>query len=94
VETFSLGLLRVLISWVRARQLSQERGPGREPHWLGWSRHLDRAMSDSLTVIPRSRIFDMLRRRTKMRKEVGKWYEALPGLSRTTPLAVVSKEGW
>jgi len=32
VETYSLGLWRVLISCVRKRQASEELSPGREPH--------------------------------------------------------------
>jgi len=32
VETFSLGLWRVIISFVRAREGLEELGPGREPH--------------------------------------------------------------
>ena len=57
VETFSLGLWRVLTSCVRARQASEELRPSREPHWFGWStRHLDLAMTDSLTVITLSKI--------------------------------------
>jgi len=51
-------------------------------------------MATSLTVITRSRIFEMVLGRTIMRKEAGESWEALPGLSRTTPLAVLSEGGW
>ena len=34
VETFSLGLWRVFISCVRARQASAALSPGREPYWF------------------------------------------------------------
>ena len=94
VETFSLGLWRVLTSWMRARQESEELRPGREPHWLGRSSPLDCAMDDSLTAITLSRIFDIVLSRTIMRKEEGESLEALPSLSRTTPLAILSKRGW
>jgi len=71
VETSSLGLWRVFISCVRARQASAELSPGREPHWFGWRRPLDLAMTDSLTVITCSRIFEMVLRRRIMWKEAG-----------------------
>ena len=71
VETCSLGLGRVFISCMRVRQASEELSPGREPHRFGWRRPLDLAMADSLTVITLSRIFEMVLRRTMMRKEVG-----------------------
>ena len=71
VETFNLGLWRVLTSCVRVRQVPEELSPGREPHWFWWSRPLDLAMADSLTVIIRSRIFEMVLRRTIIRKEAG-----------------------
>lgn len=51
VETWTLGLWRVLTFWVRARQAWQELRPGRELYSLGWSRPLDRAMAETLTVI-------------------------------------------
>jgi len=71
VETPSLGLWSVLISCVSARQGSVELSPGRDPHWFGCRRPLDLAMADNRTVITRSRIFEMVFRRTMMRKEVG-----------------------
>jgi len=73
VETSSLGLWRVFISCVRVRQASEELSPGREPYYSEWRRALDLAMGDtgSLTVITRSRIFEMVLRRTMMRKEAG-----------------------
>jgi len=71
VETSSLGLWRVFTSCMRVRQASEELSPGKEPHWFGWRRPLDLAMADSLTVITRSRIFEMVLRRTMMRKEAG-----------------------
>jgi len=71
VETFNLGLWRVFPSWVRARQASEKLSPGREPYWLGWGRPLDLAVGDTLTVITHSRIFEMVMRRTIMRKEAG-----------------------
>jgi len=71
VETSSLDLWSVLISCVRVRQASVELSPGREPHWFGCRRPLDLAMVDSRTVITRSRIFEMVFRRTMMRKDAG-----------------------
>jgi len=71
VETSSLGLWSVLISCVSARQASVELSPGRDPHWFGCRRPLDLAMADNRTVITRSRIFEMVFRRTMMRKEAG-----------------------
>jgi len=50
--------------------------------------------ADSLTVIIRSTIFKMVLRRTMMLKEAGESSEALPGLSRTTPFAVLIEGGW
>jgi len=72
-ETSSLGLWRVFTSCMRVRQASEELSPGKEPHWFGWRRPFDRAMADSQTVITRSRIFEMVIRRTMMRKEAGEW---------------------
>ena len=71
VEAFSLGLWRVVTSCIGARQTWEELRPGREPHWFRSSRPLDRAMADRRTVITRFRIFDMLLRRTMMRKKEG-----------------------
>jgi len=71
VETSSLGLWRVFTSCMRVRQASEELSPGKEPHWVGWRRPFDRAMADSLTVIIRSTILEMVLRRTMMRKEAG-----------------------
>ena len=71
VETLSLGLWRVFTWCMRVRQASEELSPGREPHWFGWRRPFDLAMADSLTVITRSRMFEMVLRSTIMRKEVG-----------------------
>ena len=71
VETFSLGLWRIFISCVRARQVSVELSPGRDPYWFEWRRPLDLAIADSLTVITRSRILEMVLSRTMMRKEGG-----------------------
>ena len=71
VETSSLGLWSVLISCKSARQASAELSPGREPHWFGCRRPLDLAMAESRTVITRSRTFEMVLRRTIMRKEAG-----------------------
>jgi len=71
VETFSLGLWRVFILCVRVRQASVELSPGREPHWFEWWRPPDFAMADSLTVITRSRILEIVLRRTMRRKEAG-----------------------
>jgi len=73
VETLSLGPWRVLISWVRERQASKAVRPGRELHWFGWRRHLERAMAGSLTVMPRSRIFDTVLRRTIICEEAREW---------------------
>ena len=94
VETSSLGLWRVFTSCMRVRQASEELSPGREPHWLGWRRPFDLAIADSLTVIIHSTILEMVLRRTMMRKEAGESYEALPGLSSTTPFAVLREGGW
>jgi len=71
VETSSLGLWSVFISCVSARQASVELSPGRDPHWLGCRSFLDLAMANSRTVITRSRTFEMVFRRTMMRKEAG-----------------------
>jgi len=71
VKTFNLGLWRVLTSCVRMRQVSHKLSPGREPDWFWWSTPLDLAMADSLTVIIRSRIFEMVLRRTMIQKEAG-----------------------
>jgi len=71
VVTLNLGLWRVLTSCVRVRQASEELSPGREPHWLSWSRPVDLAIVDSLTIIIRSRIFEIVLRRTIIRKEPG-----------------------
>jgi len=71
VETFNLGLWRVLISCMRVRQATEEQSPGSEPHWFWWSRPLDRAVAADLTVITPSRIFEMVLRRTMIRKEAG-----------------------
>ena len=45
--------------------------PGREPHWIGWSRPACLARDVSLTVRMRSRIFETVLRRTIMQKEAG-----------------------
>jgi len=79
---------------VRARQASADLCPSREPHWLVWSRPLDLARADSLTVITSSRICDLVLCRTIMRKVVGEWQEASPGLSGTIRLSVFSEGGW
>jgi len=71
VETSSLGLWRVFISCMRVRKASEELSPGKEPHWFGWRRPFDLAMADSLTVITRSRIVEIVLSRTMMRKEAG-----------------------
>jgi len=71
VETSSLGLWRVFTLYMRVRQAFEELSPGREPHWFWWRRPFDLAMADSLTVITRSRILEMLLRSTIMRKEAG-----------------------
>ena len=72
LETLSLGLWRVLILGVRERQASKVLRPGREPHWFEWKRPRVQAMADSLTVDNSSRIFDIVLRRTIVRKEAGK----------------------
>jgi len=71
VETSSLGLWSILIWCVSARQASVELSPGRDPHWFGCRRPLDLAMADKRTVITLSRTFEMVFRRTMMRKEAG-----------------------
>jgi len=71
VETFSLGLWRILTSWMRVWQASEELRPGREPYWLGWSRPLERAIEYTLIRITVSRIFDNVLRRRMMPKEKG-----------------------
>jgi len=71
VETSSLGLWSVLISCVSARQASVELSPGRDPHWFGCRRPLDLAMADSTPVMTLSRTFEIVLRRTMMRKEAG-----------------------
>jgi len=71
VGTFSLDLWSVLISWVRVRHAWEELRPGRDPHSLGRSRSLDRAMADSVTIITRTRIFDIVLRRSMIQEEEG-----------------------
>ena len=71
METFNLGLWRVLTSCVRMRQASEELSPGKEPHWFWWNSLLDLVMADSLTIIIRSRTFEMVLRRTIIWKEAG-----------------------
>jgi len=51
-------------------------------------------MGDSRTGITRSSIFGVVFRRMMMWKEAGELQEALPGLSRTTPLAFFKDGGW
>jgi len=51
-------------------------------------------MADSLTVITRSRIFDIVLSKSMMLREGGESEEALPGLSRTTPLVFFTQGGW
>ena len=94
VETLSLGPWRVLTSCARERQASEVLRLGREPHWLGWSIFLERAIAESLTVMTRSRIFDTVLRKTIMWKDAGELYQAFPGLSKTTPFAFFSEGGW
>jgi len=71
VETSSLGLWRVFTSCMRVRQASEELSPAKEPHWFRWRRLLDLAMADSPTVITSSTIFEMVLRRTMVRKGAG-----------------------
>jgi len=71
VETSSLGLWSVFTSHMRVKQVSEELSPRKETHWFGWRRPLDLAMADCLTVLAGSRIFEMVLRRTMMRKEAG-----------------------
>jgi len=71
VETLNLGLWRVLTAWMRARQASEGVRPGIELHWFVWRRPLDQVMADTLTVITRSRIFDMVLNTPTMWKEEG-----------------------
>jgi len=56
---------------MRVRQASEVLSPGREPHWFGWRRPFDLAMADSQSVITRSRIVEIVLRRTMMRSESG-----------------------
>jgi len=70
-ETSSVGLWRLFTSWMRGRQASEELGAGRERHWFGWGRPFDLATADSLTVITRSRTFEMVLRWTMTRNEAG-----------------------
>jgi len=51
-------------------------------------------MADNLTVITCLRTFDMVLKRSMMRKEEGESEEALAGLSRTSPLAVLRDGRW
>ena len=69
MQAFPFGLWRVITSGLRARQSSVQLSPSREPHSFRLSRPLDQAMADSLTVITRSRIFEMVLRRKIMEKE-------------------------
>ena len=71
VDTFRRGLWRVLTSWTRVATASEVLSPGREPHWLGWSRPASLAREVSLTVRMRSRIFETVLRRTMIQKEAG-----------------------
>jgi len=65
-----------------------------ERHWLGLRRALEQVMSESLTVMTRSRIFDIVFRRTMIRKDQGESYEAFPGLPRMTPFMFFNDGGW
>ena len=68
--------------------------PGREPVWWGWRREQDLATRERREAVTRSTILERVSRRTMTLKEAGESYEALPGLSRTTPLALFREEGW
>jgi len=68
------------------RQASEELSPGREPHWFGWRRPFDLAMADSLTVITRSRTFEIVLRSTIMRIEAGESKGGLAGLVQDHPV--------
>ena len=94
VETFRRGLWRVPTSWVRVATASEVLRPGREPYWLGWSRPACLAREVSLTMRMRSRIFEMVLRRTMIRKEAGVSYDGFRGLSRTTSFECLSEVGW
>ena len=56
---------------MRVAAASEVLRPGREPHWFGWSRPACLAREVSVTVRMRSRIFEMVLRRTMIRKEAG-----------------------
>ena len=51
VDTWNLSLWRVPIAWGRVREPSKKLRAGREPHWYGWRRPLERAMGDNLTAM-------------------------------------------
>jgi len=93
-DTFTRGLCRVFTSFIRVRQASYELSLGRDPHWLGWIRPLERAARRRRPAIILSRIFETVRRRTIILKEEGDSYEGFPGLSRTTLFATFSETGW
>jgi hypothetical protein len=93
-ETLRRGLCRVLTSLTSVRAASYVLSPGREPHWLGCIKPLERAAERRRVAIILSRIFETVRRRTIILKEAGDSYDGLPGLSRTTPFAPFSEAGW
>ena len=68
--------------------MSEALRAGREPHCLGGSMILEGAMAESLTIMSRSRIFDRVLRSTIIRKDAGKSYETVPGVSKPTPFTL------
>ena len=70
-ETLRAGRCRVRTVSVRAVQASNEDREGREPHWLRWRRPTYLAMAERQEATIRSRILEMVWRRTIMRNEDG-----------------------
>ena len=81
-------------SWASVAGASKVDRPGREPVWWGWRRPQDLARRERREVVTLSTILERVSRRTMTLKEAGESYEALPGLSKTTPLAFLREAGW
>jgi len=94
VKKQHLGFCRDLTSWQRVRQATKVLRPGRELHWLGYTRPLERVVSEGPWSGPVPVSWKVVFRRIMIQKEAGESYEGTPGLSRITPLAVFRELGW
>ena len=68
--------------------------PGSEPHWLGLSSPFDLAARRRRDGITLSRIYETVRIRTMILKEVGDSLEGFPGLSNTIAFDPFSEARW